>query len=484
MKHLTGLITACLAAALMTVSAFSTTALPEIHSETYLVMDAASGQVLLERGAHTRMYPASITKILTCALALEHMQEVGDTLDSQHTMTYEATHTIDPGSTHIALTEEEVVTLRDLVYTTMIESANDAANGLAEYTAGSLDAFPALMNQKAQELGATDSHFVNANGLHDPDHYTSAYDMALITRWALGIEGFREAFGATEYTVPVTNKQPVERNFGTHHHMLVESQYYYEGTTGGKLGWTPEAQHTLVTLAERNGLELICVVMKSSNQYDKYEDAAALLNACFADYSACEVSSEQYVRHTIPVMEGENQTGEIVFPSQSFSFARPAAVAKVEIKGQLIAPQQIQQGESIEPTLQFTGPDGELLAEFPLEWEYHALTEPVQPVAATGDSGTAEGFSLTWWQILLLVLAAMVLLLLLIRQWNLYRRRQRRKKRAARLAARGIDVAPEFRRRHSEEERRTRQTIAFSSTSRDRDNLVPVRRYPRDRGRN
>ena len=84
MKHLTGLITACLAAALMTVSAFSTTALPEIHSETYLVMDTASGQVLLERGAHTRMYPASITKILTCALALEHMQEVGDTLDSQH----------------------------------------------------------------------------------------------------------------------------------------------------------------------------------------------------------------------------------------------------------------------------------------------------------------------------------------------------------------------------------------------------------------
>lgn len=148
-------------------------------------------------------------------------------------MTYEATHSIDRGSTHIALTEEEVVTVRDLLYTTMIESANDSANGLAEYTAGTLDAFPELMNRKAAELGAVDSHFVNSSGLHDPEHYTSAYDMALITKWALGIDGFRDVFGATEYTVPVTNKQPKERNVGTHHHMLVESKYYYEGTTGG-----------------------------------------------------------------------------------------------------------------------------------------------------------------------------------------------------------------------------------------------------------
>lgn len=482
MKQLTGLITVFLVAASMAVSAFSASARPEIHSETYLVMDAASGQVLLERGAHTRMYPASITKILTCALALAHMQEVGDTLDSQHTMTYEATHTIEPGSTHIALTEEEVVTLRDLVYTTMIESANDAANGLAEYTAGSLDAFPALMNQKAQELGAADSHFVNANGLHDPQHYTSAYDMALITRWALGVEGFRDAFGATEYTVPVTNKQPVERNFGTHHHMLVESKYYYEGTTGGKLGWTPEAQHTLVTLAERNGLELICVVMKSSSQYEKYEDAAALLDACFADYSACSVASEQYIRGPIPVFDGEQQVGEIVFPAQEFSFARPASVAKAEIRGELIAPQQVRQGEGISPVLRFTGPQEELLAEFPLEWEYRALEQPVQPAAAVSENG-GMGWSLSWWQILLIVLAAAILLLLAVRQYNLYRRRQRRKRRAARLAAHGIDVAPEFRRRHTEEERRTRQTIAFSaSSSRERDNYVPVRRYPRNRG--
>lgn len=111
-------------------------------------MDAASGQVLLERGAHNRMYPASITKILTSALALEHLQETGGSLDDKHTMTYEATHSIDRGSTHIALTEEEVVTVRDLLYTTMIESANDSANGLAEYTAGTLEAFPELMNRQ------------------------------------------------------------------------------------------------------------------------------------------------------------------------------------------------------------------------------------------------------------------------------------------------------------------------------------------------
>ena len=121
MKRFIGLLMALTIAA--ATSAVSAAELPAIHSETYVVMDAASGQVLLERGAHNRMYPASITKILTSALALEHLQETGGSLDDKHTMTYEATHSIDRGSTHIALTEEEVVTVRDLLYTTMIESA-------------------------------------------------------------------------------------------------------------------------------------------------------------------------------------------------------------------------------------------------------------------------------------------------------------------------------------------------------------------------
>lgn len=488
MKRFIGLFVALLIAA-SPLSVAAASALPNIKSETYIVMDAASGQVLLERGAHNKMFPASITKILTCGMALEQLANNGKTVAETHTMSYEAVHTIDRGSTHIALTQEEVVTIRDLLNATMIESANDAANGLAEYLAGSLDAFPALANQKLAELGANDSHFVNGSGLHDVEHYTSAYDMALITKWALGVSGFREVFGATEYIVPATNKQPVERKFGTHHHMMVNSKYYYEGTTGGKLGWTPEAQHTLVTLAERDGLELICVVMRSSSQYEKYEDAAALLDAAFADYSAAAMPVGAYLKGNIPVFDGESQVGEVAITSQELTLARPAAVAKVDIGGQLIAPERYQKGETIAPSIRFSDKSGALLAEIPLAWEYRELEQPVVPVATDEQNAqswlTALGqrmLSIRPWQVALMAVLAVVVVLFLIRENNLRKLRKRRKAKQARLAAAAniIDVAPEFQRRSD----LPSPPPPLSTRQRPRAEDVRRRnaRYPRNRG--
>ena len=325
-----------------------------------------------------------------------------------------------------------------------------------------------------------DSHFVNSSGLHDPEHYTSAYDMALITKWALGIDGFRDVFGATEYTVPVTNKQPKERNVGTHHHMLVESKYYYEGTTGGKLGWTPEARHTLVTLAERNGLELICVVMRSTSQYEKYEDAAALLDACFADYSSCEIQTAQYAREAIPVYDGEARVGEVSILSETLAFARPATVAKADIKGELIAPERYEKGAEIAPKLRFTDREGRQLAELPLAWEYQEAPLPAVPAAAqTEEPSSASTFPLSPLEIALVVFALLIGALFLIRERNLRKRRKQRKERAARLAAGVIDVAPEFQRRP---ERRLPAPAQQSTASRRQRENSPRRRYPRGRG--
>ena len=252
-------------------SAAYATEVPATASQTSVVMDVSTGQVLVEKEMNQQMYPASITKIMTVLLALENADPA-----TVHTMSYEATHSIDPGSTHIALTEGEQITLKDLIYATMVASANDAANGIAECVGGSIDQFVEMMNEKAKEIGAVNTHFVNANGLHDPDHYTTAYDMALITQYALGVEGFREYWCAEEYTIQPTNKQSQERNLGTQHSMFVESQFTYEGCTGGKLGYTDEARHTSVTTAKRGELELICVTM-SSQKYEKYEDTAACL---------------------------------------------------------------------------------------------------------------------------------------------------------------------------------------------------------------
>jgi D-alanyl-D-alanine carboxypeptidase len=180
-RHFRSFAAAVLAAAVfLTFGAFALE--PEqidgIISETYVVMDVATGQVLYARGAHQRLFPASITKILTCALALEKHPA-----NQKIVMGHDAVFSIDRGSTHIALDEGEIISVQDLLNATMIESANDAANGLAQFVSGDLGAFAELMNKRAAEIGALDSHFVNANGLPDDDHYTTAYDMAVITRW-------------------------------------------------------------------------------------------------------------------------------------------------------------------------------------------------------------------------------------------------------------------------------------------------------------
>ncbi len=415
MKFLAGLLSALLTSAML-AQLCAAAGPPAVNSETYVVMDVKTGQVIAAKGAHTQMYPASITKIMTCALALQK----GSPQDI-HTMSYEATHSIGYGTTHIALTEDEQIPVEALLNATMIESANDAANGLAEYTAGSLDAFADMMNQKAAELGANDTNFVNAHGLHDKNHYTSAYDMALITRWALTVDGFRALFGAEEYTISPTNRQSKSRTFGTHHHMLVESQYYYEGTEGGKLGWTPEAQHTLVTLAKRGDMELICVVMKTRTQYEKYVDAAKLLDYGFDNFSTAAMTVSQYEKTPIAVYDGEVQTGEVVIPTQELDIIRPPTVAKIDITQKLVAPESYKAGETIDPRIKFFDPEGNELAEVALQWTLNAVQVEAAATAAIDDASVTPpriggGF---WAKAAAAVLVASVGVLLAARARNL-----------------------------------------------------------------
>ena len=401
--------------------------MPNINSATYVVMEAESGKVLVSRGADTKKYPASITKILTTGIALEN----GDP-DDKHTMTYKATHSIERGSTHIALTEEEVVTVNDLLNATMIESANDAANGLAEYIAGDIDDFPQYMNEKAKEIGALNSNFMNAHGLHHKEHYTTAYDMALITRWAIGIDGFREVFGAHSYSVPPTNKQPIQRNIGTHHMMFVRSKFTYEGATGGKLGWTPEAHHTMVTIAERNGMELICVVLDSKTQYEKFRDTIALFDYCFENFTVSKMSVKQFEDTPIAVNDANGEkTAEIVIPKQSFYVVHSPQTAKADIKVNLIAPVSYGENDEIAPQAQFVDDEGEELLTVDLEWDKRKVEKAVSAAAVTEEKADASRLVLGWrmlWAVPIF-LAVGFIVLLLIRHRNLKLREQRRQER-------------------------------------------------------
>lgn len=255
---------------------------PDLVSGAAIVMDAATGQILFEKNAEERKYPASITKIMTALVALDHNIDFNDTI----TMSENAVWGIDRLSTHLALDVGEKITVQDCIYGTMVRSANECAYALAEYVAGDVESFAKMMNDKAAELGCKNTHFVTPNGLHEDDHYTCAYDMALITQAAMQYDAFREITGSENYTIPETNMQDETRFFWNGNKMIIPSEpYYYEYCEGGKNGYTSMANNTLSTYAKKDGLELICVVLDCDGQSYTYSDSRALYNFCYNNYA-------------------------------------------------------------------------------------------------------------------------------------------------------------------------------------------------------
>ena len=255
---------------------------PDLVCNAAIVMDAASGQILYEKNAYERKYPASITKILTTLVALDHGVNFDDTV----VMSENAIWGIERNSTNIGLDVGEKVTVRDIMYATMVQSANECAYAVAELVAGDLESFAKLMNDRIEEIGCTDTHFVTPNGLHDDNHYTGAYDMALITKEALKNDTFREIAGTLSYVVPETNLADETRPLWNGNKMINPAESnYYEYCKGGKTGYTSMANNTLVTFAEKDGLELICVILDCDGWKYSYTDSKALYNYCYNNYT-------------------------------------------------------------------------------------------------------------------------------------------------------------------------------------------------------
>ena len=254
--------------------------MPDTVGEACIVMDAATGQILYEKNAYQKMYPASITKIMTALLAIEN-GDMNDTIVMSET----AVWGIERGSTHIALDVGEEINFEDALYAVLVVSANEAAWAVAEHIAGTLENFCDMMNQKAEELGCVSTHFVNANGLHDDDHYTCAYDMALITREALKYDKFREITATTYYMIPPTNMNEEQRDLWQDNKLIKEaSDFYYEYCEGGKTGFTDEARGTLVAWAKKGDVELIFVTMHNYPTTTSYTDAKAMFEYFFNNY--------------------------------------------------------------------------------------------------------------------------------------------------------------------------------------------------------
>lgn len=307
-KFFAGLISVCMTFVIITSMLLglsvqtSATAFPSINSDCYVVIEAGSGQVLFEKGMNKRMYPASITKIMTILLACENANpDIVVTMSEYATVT-----TVPRDSSHIALTTGQNVRMEDLMYGAMLASANDACNGIAESISGSIEAFAKLMTERAYEIGAVNTNFANANGLFDENHYTTAYDMALITREAIKNSDFTTIFGTVRYEIAPDNIRKEVFPVATGMELLKPTNpLYYSGIIGGKTGYIPDAGYTGVVVAERNGMTLIAVTLSADSANDRFADLAALLDYGFNNFSKKTVTDAMFTPETVKVIEND-----------------------------------------------------------------------------------------------------------------------------------------------------------------------------------
>lgn len=244
---------------------------PEISAEAAILYDATHDQVLFEKNADEKLYPASITKLMTALLVLEKAK-LTDTVTFSKT----AVTNLESGAVTLSLAEGDQVSVKDCLYGLLLKSANEVANGLAEHVGGSISGFADMMNARASELGCTGTHFVNPNGLNDPNHYTTCRDMALIAKAAFANSTLCEISSALSYEFPAT-KNASARTVTPGHKMLYPTDSrYYEGIVGGKTGYTSLAGNTLVTCVEKDGVRMIAVVLKAQSTH--YTDTKALLD--------------------------------------------------------------------------------------------------------------------------------------------------------------------------------------------------------------
>ncbi len=253
---------------------------PNICAESAIIMEAETGSILYGKNMHDKNFPASITKILTTLIALEN-----SSMNETVTFSKDAVFEVDLDSSRIGIDVNEQLTMEQALYGIMLASANEVSYAVAEHVAGDIPSFTKLMNEKAKEVGALNSNFTNPHGLPDSNHYTTAYDMALISKASLANEDFCEISQTRTYTIPPTNIQEESRPLANHH-KFINRNIHFEGAIGGKTGWTSVSRHTLVTFAKRDGMTLIAVVMNCPSSNDVYTDTSNLLNYAFDNFKS------------------------------------------------------------------------------------------------------------------------------------------------------------------------------------------------------
>lgn len=285
---------------------------PEISAGAAILMDSSNEKILYSKNEEQKMYPASTTKILTAIIAIEKCD-----LNDVVTVPYEAVAHIPSGYSIASLQVGEQLTLEQLLNLMMVHSANDAANVIAFHISGSLEDFAVLMNEKVQELNLKNTHFLNPSGMHNDDHYTTAHDLALIMKYCMKNQTFRKIAGLKYCIVPATNKYE-ERVFNTTNELLiysnsnVKSNYYYQYAIAGKTGYTTQAKNCLVSVSNKDNLELICVVLSTGLYADnlsaKFIDTKTLFDYGYDNYTIKKLREQGAIATQIDISNGNKET--------------------------------------------------------------------------------------------------------------------------------------------------------------------------------
>lgn len=305
---------------------------PQVQGKSAVLIDSKSGQILFAKNENMQLAPASTTKIMTAGIALEKCKLTDIVTAGKNAAN------VEPSA--IGLKEGETMTMENLLYSLLLKSANDAAVDIAEHISGSVEGFAALMNAKAKDWGATNTHFVNPNGLPDPNHYTTTHDLALIARHAMENPVFRKIVATKVKTIPRADDKAIKW-LQNHNKML----WRYKGANGIKTGYTVEAKQCLAASAERNGQEFIAVVLGAEGN-NVWTDAQNLLNYGFDNFVTARQKAGNTRVMAVPVKKGENNV-ELV-TEKDFYYTQPkgaknTVAEKVEVNKNIEAP--VQKGQ-------------------------------------------------------------------------------------------------------------------------------------------
>lgn len=307
---------------------------PQIGCKAAYVVEPDTGKIIYEKNAHEKMYPASTTKILTALVVMEKCELTEKAVVSQRALSL-----VPEGYSNAGLQVGEEHTIETLLYALLLPSANEAANVLAEHVSGSVEDFVELCNTRAKELGCETLHFVNTNGIHDSNHYCSAYDLYLIAKECRKYDIFNKIVKTKSFTVPATKIHPAsDRIFKNTNELLQSGKYYYAYCTGIKTGHTTQAGECLVASSSYNNIELISVVLggkelNSSGYNERFYDTKQLYEFIYDNYSIKDIANYGDVVAEINVGKATEETKKLdVMVDTDISTIIPNSIDKDNIK--------------------------------------------------------------------------------------------------------------------------------------------------------